>query len=172
MLFMRHALKRDCPGARCAARALSSTLPRRRFFNFVSPLSLPLPSGDPVLLGARGVASLAGYSRVATASAAALFLGFPPVFLGEEALVLPALRCLVPSAVVLATTLPGFHFGGGRFRASLRRFGLRGALSWRGAGGVFPWQLSSRFCPAGRAAARVARLRQVEAELEGSAYCT
>ena len=130
------------------------------------------PSLLPVLLGAGGAAGFARYRGVQAVPAESKSFGLTPLFLGKEPFLIPALRCLVPSAVVLATPLPGFNFGGGRFRASLRRFGLRGALSWRGAGGVFPWQLSSRFCPAGRAAARVARLRQVEAELEGSPCCT
>ena len=47
----------------------------------------------------------------------------------------------------------GFHFGRGRFRAGLRLLGLRVRLSWRWTGGAFPWRLSCRFRPGGRAAA-------------------
>ena len=44
--------------------------------------------------------------------------------------------------------------------------GLRVRPSWRCTGGAFPWRLSCRFRPGGRAAARIARSRQREGELE------
>ena len=101
------------------------------------------------------------------------FFRLPASFLLLEAVLLPAPRGSVPLPVALERLSQlGFHFGRGRFRAGLRLLGLRIRLSWRCTGGAFPWRLSCRFRPGGRAAARIARSRQRERELESSAYCT
>ena len=124
------------------------------------------PSLLPVLLGAGGAAGFARYRGVRAVPAESKGFGLTPLFLGKEPFLLPALRGLVPSAVVLATTLLGFHFGGGRFRAGLRLFGL----SWRDAGGAFSCSLPLLFRRSWRATTPVPRFRQREGELESSSF--
>ena len=136
------------------------------------PLCVPALSAYPVLLGTRLTARLVRDRGVGAISAESKGFGPSASFLLLEAVLLPALRGadLLPLVLERISRL-GFHPDFSRFRAGFRLFSLRRGLSWRSAGGVFPWRLSSRFLPFGRVSSRVAGFRQREGELEGMAYC-
>ena len=138
----------------------------------LSTRGVAAPAGDPVFFGAGGAAGLVRDRGVGTISAESKGFGPSASFLLLEAVLLPALRGAAPLPLVLQRiSRLGFHPDFSRFRAGFRLFSLRRGLSWRSAGGVFPWRLSSRFRPSGRAFARVSQLRQLERQLEGTAYC-
>ena len=107
----------------------------------VLSLGIAAYAGLPVFLGAGGAAGLAQDGMIAAAFAEAEFLGFSPVFLCVEAMVLLAFLGLVSLPLVLEAFLAlRFHFGWGQFSAVpglrcfwcglLSRFRHRGCLWW------------------------------------------
>ncbi len=136
-------------------------------------LSLPplFPPLFAVLLGARGASRPVWDRGFHAVPAQSLRLGLPAFFLCVQPGAFPGCQDGFARLVVADSFLSlGFWLGWGGFRASLRLLCLWRGLSWQGAGGVFPWRLSSRFRPGGRAAARIPRLRQCEGELESSSF--
>ena len=135
---------------------------------------LPPSSPHPMLLGTREAAALLRYGGCSAHYAEALFPGLPPVFLGVEAVLLPAGRSRGPLPLGLHL-FPAFGFKGCRSRrgARLRLLGLRRCPS---LSGWFPGFLPRLLRPGGRSSTRVARFRQREGELERAAlvwaYCT
>ena len=144
----------------------------KSFPSCLSTCGVAAPAGHPVFFGAGGAAGLVRDRGVGTISAESKGFGPSASFLLLEAVLLPALWGTAPLLLVLQQiSRLGFHPDFSRFRAGFRLFRLRRGLSWRSAGGVFPWRLSSRLRPSGRASARVSQLRQRERQIEGTAYC-
>ena len=152
--------------------AQRQSLRRDDAFLLLLPSRLPFPPANPVLLCARGAPGLVWDGRVGAVSAEALFLGPSAFFLGVKTVLLPALRGLVPLAVVLARFLAlGFDLGRGESWPFLRLLVLRRGFRFGFPGRAVGFVLSRRFPSAGWASSRVDRLGQGETEFESMAYC-
>ena len=124
--------------------------------------SIRLPSSPvhPMLFGTRGAAALLRYGGRSARYAEALFDGLPPSFLGVEAVLLPAVRALCPSSLVLEPFLAlRFNLGCGEFWPSLGLSGLRLTLLRRCPFGAFLRWLTYLGFP-----------REVESEIESSSF--